>query len=152
MQSGVRAVGEARELPSLEALMSAVLQPVRDQLLTELAERGHVELRPCHGIVLSHLADSAKRLTELSVLCQQPKQYVGRLVDELETLGYVTRQPDPTDRRGKLIAVTERGRTHQRDTAAILEGIESSFARQLGVEPYAQLRAQLARLVLCQRA
>ena len=38
------------------------------------------------------------------------------LVDELERLGYVRRGPDPTDRRAKLIGLTERGedcvRTH----------------------------------------
>jgi DNA-binding MarR family transcriptional regulator len=39
----------------------------------------------------------------------QHKQVVGTLVDELERLGYVRREPDPNDRPAKLIVPTELG-------------------------------------------
>lgn len=35
-------------------------------------------------------------------------QAMGELVDELEELGYLERRPDPTDRRAKLIVLTDR--------------------------------------------
>ena len=130
-------------------LAASLLQPVQEELQAGLADKGHSQLRACHGVVLAHLASSDERLTRLAELCRQPKQYIGRLVDELEALGYVERRPDPRDRRGKLIAITKRGRAQRADTQRILERIESRFAEQIGDEEFAQFRRLLAQIVLC---
>jgi DNA-binding MarR family transcriptional regulator len=42
------------------------------------------------------------------------------LVDELETLGLVSRRPHPTDRRAKLVEATRKGKAMARRTDAIL--------------------------------
>jgi DNA-binding MarR family transcriptional regulator len=38
------------------------------------------------------------------------KQTAGFLVDQLEKVGWVERRPDPTDRRARLVCISERGR------------------------------------------
>jgi DNA-binding MarR family transcriptional regulator len=129
-------------------LVASLLHPLQDELFAQLAERGHEQLRPCHAVILVHLDGAGTRLTELARLTGQPKQYVGRLVDELETLGYVRRRPDPTDRRGKLVVVTARGRDEQEQTGHILAAIEARHAARIGADRYADFR-RLLREVAC---
>jgi DNA-binding MarR family transcriptional regulator len=60
-------------------------------------------------------------------------------LDRLETLGLIRREPDPRDRRGKLIALTDGGRKlvdvavqdHLRNEERILAGLSAAKRRQL---------------------
>ena len=133
--------------PHLGMLVASFLHPIQDELFARLSERGHEQLRPCHGVVLAHLDDAGTRLTDLARRTGQPKQYVGRLVDELETLGYVQRQPDPDDRRSKLIVLTSLGHDEQRETDRILAAIEARHAATIGAASYAEFIRLLRALV-----
>ncbi len=60
-------------------------------------------------------------------------------LDRLEAAGHITREPDPTDRRGVLIALTPRGRDlvdhasgqHMANEQRILAGLTAAERRQL---------------------
>jgi len=60
-------------------------------------------------------------------------------LDRLEAAGHVTREPDPGDRRGVLIALTPRGRSlvdkaavaHMANERRILSGLSAAEQRQL---------------------
>ena len=134
--------------PDLGLLTAWLLDPIREELFARLAERGHDQIRPCHRALLGYLDDSGTRLTELARVLGQPKQYVGRLIDELQELGYLTRRPDPNDGRGKLIVPTERGRDEQRQADLILADIEDRHAARIGADRYAEFRRLLRALVL----
>lgn len=56
-------------------------------------------LRPGKGVPMRELAD----------LCQCDASYVTGAVDDLEERGLVERQPHPTDRRVKMIVLTDAG-------------------------------------------
>lgn len=64
-------------------------------------------------------------------------------LDRLEEMGLVERQPDPTDRRGRLVALTDRGR--ELVDAAVVDHLENE-QRLLGALD-AQEREQLAGLL-----
>ena len=49
------------------------------------------------------------RLTDVAAKARMTKQSMRELVDRAESLGLVTRRPDPTDKRAKLIAFTTEG-------------------------------------------
>jgi DNA-binding MarR family transcriptional regulator len=137
-----------REDPDIGLLVAWLLDPIRAELFARLAERGHDQIRPCHRALLGYLDDAGVRLTELAALLDQPKQYAGRLVDELEALGYVERRPDPHDRRSKLIVPTDRGRDEQRQADLILAAIEDRHAARIGADAYAEFRRLLRALAL----
>lgn len=59
-----------------------------------------------------------------------------QIADDLEQLGYVTREPDPADRRAKRIVYTERGRMVFSTRREVIEGIESEYAERLGPRAY----------------
>ena len=74
-------------------------------------------------------------------------QAMGELVDELEGLGYLVRRPDPTDRRAKLITLTESGRQCVAAGIETIGGIERRITGALGVRGHAQLRTMLLTLL-----
>jgi DNA-binding MarR family transcriptional regulator len=72
---------------------------------------------------------------------------MGELVDELEELGYVERRPDPTDRRAKLIVLTDRGRACIAAGISTINGIEQRITQTLGERGHRQLRSLLDKLL-----
>jgi DNA-binding MarR family transcriptional regulator len=146
---GETRIERVRREPDLALLTAWLLDPIREELFATLAERGHEQIRPCHRALLGYLDDAGARPTELARLLAQPKQYVGRLIDELETLGYVQRHADPRDRRSKLIVPTERGRDERQQADLILAEIEDRHAARIGADRYALFRTLLRDLVAC---
>jgi DNA-binding MarR family transcriptional regulator len=84
---------------------------------------------------------------ELAALSGRHEQLVGRTVDELEALGYVTRSPDPSDRRAKLVVPTPRGRAVMRLSDQIMADIGARGAQAVGADAYGQFRRTLQRLI-----
>ena len=74
-------------------------------------------------------------------------QAMGELVDELEFLGYVIRQPDPLDRRAKLIVLTRKGKACVEAGRATIENLEDEITRRLGQRGHHQLRRMLQKLL-----
>jgi DNA-binding MarR family transcriptional regulator len=97
--------------------------------------------------VLAYLDEDGIRATELARLSGRHKQIVGRLIDELEELGYVERAPDPADRRAKLIVPTERGLNQLRRGDEVVAEIEARHAAAIGGRNYAAFRDALRGVV-----
>jgi DNA-binding MarR family transcriptional regulator len=134
--------------PDLGVLASQLLFSLQDELFARLAEAGYDDLSPRHGAVLAYLDEDGVRATELARLSGRHKQIVGRLIDELEELGYVERRPDPQDRRAKLIFPTERGLAQIRRGDEIVADIEARHSRAIGARDYAEFRDVLRQVVV----
>ena len=94
----------------LPALLTEVKVAAIGKLLARLADEGFDDFREGYGCVFGFIdTERGSRLTNLAERSGLTKQAVGEVVDELEQIGYVTRVPDPIDRRAKLITLTERG-------------------------------------------
>lgn len=67
---------------------------------------------------LSRCPSRRARLHELNreILLSQPS--LSRMVERLESAGYVAREPDPADRRGTVVALTDAGAAMQRRIGA----------------------------------
>ena len=128
-------------------LASRLLFSLQDELFERLAEAGYGDLHPRHSAVLAYLDEDGVRATELARLSGRHKQKVGRMVDELEELGYVERRPDPADRRAKLIFPTEHGLEQVRLGDQIVADIEARHASEVGARTYAQFRDVLRGVV-----
>ena len=132
-----------RRDPDLGVLAARLLIGLQDEVFARLATHGHDQLLPRHGALLAYLDDEGLRATEIAQLSGQHKQVVGRLIDELEAIGYVRRRPDPADRRAKLVVLTDRGQDEQRLADEIIADIERRHARTVGSDAYAQFRRTL---------
>ncbi len=77
----------------------------------KLKERGHEGLGMAHTALLPHLdaEEGGTRATEIAQRAGMTKQAAGRVLRDLERLGYVERMADPEDARATLVAFTTRG-------------------------------------------
>jgi DNA-binding MarR family transcriptional regulator len=132
---------------SLGILAARLLFAVQDELYARLEQAGHGELTRLHGAVIAHLDEEGTRATELARRSGRHKQVVGRIVDELEQLGYVQRLPEPGDRRAKLVVPTERGRAVMRLSDDIIGDIEHREAQILGDARFDEFMRQLGSVV-----
>jgi DNA-binding MarR family transcriptional regulator len=137
--------------PDLGVLATQLLFSLQNELFSRLAEDGYEDLHPRHGAVLAYLDSDGIRATELARLSGRHKQIVGRIVDELEDLGYVERRRDPQDRRAKLIFPTERGLEQTMRGDEIVADIEARYAKALGGRTYAAFRDILRQVVVTER-
>jgi DNA-binding MarR family transcriptional regulator len=133
--------------PDLGVLATRLSDATQAELFGRLAEQGHPDLHPRHGAVLAYLDEDGIRPTELARLTGRHKQIVGRMVDELEELGYVERRSDPADRRAKLIVPTDEGLDAIRLADGIVAEIERRHAEAAGRKTYAEFRNVLRTMV-----
>ncbi|MBT2517550.1 MarR family transcriptional regulator [Streptomyces sp. ISL-90] len=103
--------------------------------------------KPRHSAVFAQIAADGSRLTDLARGAGMTPQSMGEIVDELEQLGYVTRQPDPRDRRAKLIVLTELGRKTIEAGEHTIRGLESKIDAILGEAEHEHLRELLRKLL-----
>ena len=135
------------EESGLGILAARLLFAVQDDLYERLEEAGHGRLTRLHGAVIAHLDEDGTRATELARRSGRHKQVIGRIVDELEALGYVERRPEPGDRRAKLVVPTAAGREAMRLSDEVIGDIERRLAEELGKAAYVDFRRQLQAVV-----
>jgi DNA-binding MarR family transcriptional regulator len=133
--------------PDLGVLASRLELRVQAELFERLAAAGYDDLHPRHASVLSYLDEDGVRASELARLTGRHKQVVGRLIDELEQLGYVERRPDPDDRRAKLVVPTKRGLAQMRLGDEVVAEVERRHAESVGLRTYAEFRNVLRSMV-----
>ncbi len=103
--------------------------------------------KPSHSAVFAQINPDGSRLSDLARGADMTPQAMGELVDELEQMDYLVRRPDPTDRRAKLIVLTDRGRACIAAGIATIEGIENSISEVLGERGHRELRRMLQKLL-----
>ena len=75
--------------------------------LANLAARDQISAAHIH--ITRHLALQGSRLTELAEAAGMSKQAMGKLVDQCEAWGLVTREDDPLDARARRVVFTSVG-------------------------------------------
>ncbi len=130
--------------------LPALLDDFAEQCFEEFRERlnaaGHGSIRAGHGCVFRFIHEGGSRLTELACSSGLSKQAVGEVVDDLEELGYVARQPDPADRRAKVISLTKAGADAQRTALGIFSDIEERLGERYGKERIESMRGLLEEI------
>jgi DNA-binding MarR family transcriptional regulator len=132
--------------PDLGVLTGRLMRAIQDELFQRLAEQGHPDVRPRHGTVLAHLHAGGLRASDLAERSGLHKQIIGTIIDELVKLGYVRREPDPADRRAKLIVPTDHGKDEIATARAILAAMEDRHRQALGGDAYADFRHMLQQI------
>jgi DNA-binding MarR family transcriptional regulator len=134
--------GRARPVNLGVALREAFIA-VNDLVLARLAERGHTAIRAAHGAVFQYLDDTGTTVSLLAERAQMTKQAMAELVAYLEAHGYVTRTPDPGDRRAKLVVPTGPGREVIAIAQGLVPELETLVTGRLGEDRLRALREDL---------
>ncbi len=132
----------------LVALLATAWSILVDELHKELAKVGYGDIRPTHGFAFQLLAPNGATGNELAEHLGVTKQAASQMIDFLEERGYVTRKPHPTDKRGKIVILTQRGWDCIQTVETILAKLEHHWSTVLGSEHMKMLITDLRRVVL----
>jgi DNA-binding MarR family transcriptional regulator len=135
-----------RSEQSTITLLSLTHLMLSRQVSEGVARAGH-PVKASHSAVFGQMSAEGSRLSDLARGANMTPQAMGELVDELEGLGYVVRRPDPTDRRAKLITLTESGRRCLAAGMDAIGDIERRITDDLGVTGHRELRRMLLTLL-----
>ena len=111
------------------------------------SEGGGVMSQNTARLVLSHLAvrESAGQL-ELVELTHLKPPTISVLLRRMEEEGYVTRTPDPRDRRAVCVALTEKGRAYDKQHLCRITNNDHTAMRGIGEAEEAELVSLLERI------
>ncbi|MGE6314093.1 MarR family winged helix-turn-helix transcriptional regulator [Bacillus cereus] len=131
----------------LTSLLSLSFSTSINELHDRLSELGLEDIRPVHGFMFKFITPSGATGIELAEYLGITKQAVSKMVDYLEKSGYVMRQTHPTDKRGKIIVLTERGWLVVKAKEERLAEIEGRWIENIGAERMQMLKEDLTKLV-----
>jgi DNA-binding MarR family transcriptional regulator len=100
--------------------------------LANLAARAQVSAAHIH--ITRHLALEGSRLTDLATRAGMTKQAMGDLVEQCEAWGLVTREPDPRDRRARVVRFTPTGLSWLAAFGQAVAQAEQEFRADVGEE------------------
>jgi DNA-binding MarR family transcriptional regulator len=133
-----------RERPrNITVLLREAYVALNDLALAHLAEAGHGAVRPAHAAVFQYLDDTGTTVSTLAERARMTKQAMAELVGHLERQGYLTRVPDPADRRAKLVLPTDSGQEVIAIAQALAPEIDARIAALLGGSRVEALRQDL---------
>ncbi|KUI19052.1 transcriptional regulator [Mycobacterium sp. GA-1285] len=128
-------------------LLIRLLREFRNDLAYPRVEAGYGDIREPHLQIFGNIRLGGIRLTELADRAQLSLAATSELVNELESLGYLARRPDPADGRAKLIDLTDRGRHLMADAGTRVADIERRWSSLVGERNFAQMCRTMQRLL-----
>ena len=128
---------------NLSRLLWEFSRDFQARVLAGTAARGYPDIRPSHSKVFSNLGTGAVRVTELAERAQVTQQAMGKMLKELERLGYIARDVDSGDKRAKEIRLTPRGVELVSQSLAVVEEVRASYAEKIGQGELEELESRL---------
>jgi DNA-binding MarR family transcriptional regulator len=131
----------------LALLLLGGFEAMVEEVVAELARRGHPGVRAAHEFALRAIDEGAGTAAELGRRLDVSKQAAAKTIAALEQMGYVAREDDPADARRKRLRVTDRGHEMTTIGRALFDQVRARWAREIGREELDELQAQLAQLL-----
>jgi len=136
----------ARSSRDLRTLLHVPQHDLQAQVAVRMERLGFPQLRPAHLQVLGAVTQEGVRLADLVSAVSLPKQTVGDLVDDLESMKMVERYPDPDHGVIKRVRLGSKGRMWANEVRRVAAATEQRWANRLGTKKMKSLRALLEEL------
>lgn len=118
-----------------------------DELDRAMAGAGYEDFGPWYGFVLRALEPQPLSLRALADRLEMSSPGALKVVDAMVAAGYLGRQPQPDDRRVRLIGLTDRGREALLAARRFHDRFEADLAAEVGPRRAASLRTALGAVV-----
>jgi len=113
-------------------ILGRLLYQFRSELFDSAEADGRFrDIRLVHLQVWGNIGIEGIRLTDLAAKAHLSLAACSELVDELQELGYLERQPDPSDGRAKLLFPTAQGREILDAAGLAVADLEQRWREQL---------------------
>src|SRR3954469_10766949 len=117
-----------RTVRDVTGLLNQAGHVMSNRLAAALAE---VDLTPRMQCVLVHALEEERTQIQLAALADVDKTTMVSTVDDLEARGFAERRPSATDRRARIIAVTEKGRLAAEEGQRIVDEVHGEVLSAL---------------------
>lgn len=132
--------------PNIGLLLFIPYRELENRVIAALRAAGFDDVTTAQMKIAQRIGPNGTRLTELAEQAQVTKQTAGFLVDQLERAGWVERIPDPSDKRARLVRISQRGGQAIPIADGVLAEVEAEWTAHLGTRRMAQLRGSLTAL------
>jgi DNA-binding MarR family transcriptional regulator len=119
----------------------------REQMYSKVVEAGYTDLQRAHFALFRYPTIADMRPSQLAEQAGLSRQSTNDLLRQLEAKGYIRLQPDPTDRRAKLIALTDRGSGLMELLRSTAQQVSEEWAAVVGQDRIVAVRATLLELL-----
>lgn len=110
-----------------------------------LQGKGWPEITRAQSLVFVNIGEGITRPSEIAAKVGVTRQAIHQTINELSDAGFVTLEPDPKDRRAKVLRFTEKGAKIGMDAVQGLQEVENLLSQRIGPEAVAALRGALAK-------
>ena len=131
---------------SLQILFRDARSAIETAVRADLAQNGFGDVSPSHSALLRNIGDDGARPSELAAHAGVTRQAITKLLDELERLDLVRRDPDPDDGRSVIVRYTDRGRAGVAIARKRMIALERAYAERVGADRWAEVRSTLETL------
>src|SRR5690606_13140990 len=101
-----------------------------------------------HGAVLRYLGMEGARISDIAIRAGITKQTVGRIVRDLERLGYITVTQSASDRRVRVVRFSPRGEQLVACSLKVIEDVRNFYCHLVGAERFQRFCQDLDRTIL----
>ncbi|MBB5800452.1 DNA-binding MarR family transcriptional regulator [Saccharothrix ecbatanensis] len=122
------AMAPARTESDLSFLLDHAGHVLRTQMAAALAEIGLTARMHC---VLVHALEEERTQIQLAEIGDMDKTTMVVTVDALEQAGLAERRPSSTDRRARIVAVTEKGAELAKRSQQVVDGVHRAALESL---------------------
>jgi DNA-binding MarR family transcriptional regulator len=131
---------------SLGALLPSLSDYVMRRLMKLTQAKGHPGLKLSFGQVLTLIGPNGGRIQQIAAVQDVSKQAISAIATELVELGYLQRDPDPSDARQVVLQFTDRGRELIANSVASVVELETEFCAVVGTAAIKRLQATFRTL------
>jgi DNA-binding MarR family transcriptional regulator len=128
-------------------LVDRANRAMQADMVRQAHERGYTQVKQAHNLVFGSLSAGGARASDLAVRAGITRQSMGEIVRDLVGLGILTMEPDPDDRRAKLVKYTPFGLELTTSGHQHILDLEERFTEEFEPEGYEKLRGALEWVV-----
>ena len=111
-------------------------------------KKHNIAIRELHGIVVPYVANNGPcRMVDIADFCHVRPQSMATAIKELETMGYLSRQPSEQDLRAKLIVLTRKGKTLMASLDSTTREVWKDYEAIIGKNNLEQLQTTMDQLL-----
>ena len=134
------------DAPLIGALLRRPFLASRAAIVAALHEAGFDDLQAAHLAVFQYPGPDGRSPGEIARAAMATKQAMNNLLGQLEGWGYLRRSVSPSNRRERIVDLTDRGHRVIAEIRRAVRTTEDRWEDALGEDDYRTLRALLAEL------
>jgi DNA-binding MarR family transcriptional regulator len=133
--------------PDFVLLVAGAFTAITERLERERAALGIAGIRPVHAFAIRAVYAERPTVNRLAELLGVTKQSASKLADDMIRTGFLTRQPDPDDRRRVRLTLTDLGAAVRHSALRTSEKLEAELSASVGPRAVPALRRALLALI-----